>query len=470
MINSVRLRLTLWYAGVLALVLVLFAAVVYSLFRHEAYARLDDEIGSAAQVISSSLRHEIEEHRGAAPGEEAFRGVLATLHRNSFRRQGIAVYRDGRPIAAQASYDGLAPDPAMAAGARPRFATRSGVRVATYDAGGYRVLVVQRLDSLLAELNTLRRTILFAVPLTVLLAAAVSYLLARKSLQPVVAMSRDADRIGSGNLAARIEVANPRDELGQLAGTFNRLLERLQISFDRQRHFMADASHELRTPLAVQRAAIQIRLGRAAPEDIPQVQRELLDANRRSERLIEGLLMLAGGDRGLTTRSRLDLAEVLRDAVEQCRSVAAACGLALRAETAVPAPVNGDRVLLTQLALNLLHNAIRYNIPGGQVHASVSSGGVLTVSNTGPVVPADRVAELFEPFRRLGPRSEPSGPAAELGFSAGLGLSIVRSIATAHGGTVTAEPGPLGGLTVRATLPAAGAAEPARPTRTEIRV
>ncbi|WP_037571052.1 sensor histidine kinase [Phaeacidiphilus oryzae] len=305
-----------------------------------------------------------------------------------------------------------------------------------------------------------------ALGLSVLLA----WWISGRVLRPLHRITETARRLSWENLHERIALDGPEDELRALADTFDDMLDRLHTAFDSQRRFIAHASHELRTPLAVQRAAIQIRLGRAAPEDIPQVQRELLDANRRSERLIEGLLMLAGGDRGLTTRSRLDLAEVLRDAVEQCRSVAAACGLALRAETAVPAPVNGDRVLLTQLALNLLHNAIRYNIPGGQVHASVSSGGVLTVSNTGPVVPADRVAELFEPFRRLGPRSEPSGPAAELGFSAGLGLSIVRSIATAHGGTVTAEPGPLGGLTVRATLPAAGAVEPARPTRTEIRV
>ena len=462
MINSVRLRLTLWYAGVLALVLVLFAAAVYSLFRHEAYARLDDEMGSAAQVISSSLRHEIEEHRGAAPGEDAFRGVLATLHRNSFRRQGIAVYRDGRGIAAQASYDGLAPDAAMAAGARPRFATRSGVRVATYDAGGYRVLVVQRLDGILTELNTLRRTILFAVPLTVLLAAAVSYLLARKSLQPVVAMSRDADRIGSGNLAARIEVANPRDELGQLAGTFNRLLERLQISFDRQRHFMADASHELRTPVSVARTAAQVNL--TGPERPAAEYREALELIEkqmsRLSRIVNDLFLLAQADTGAGAlhARRFALEETIRESVQAARLLAPGKKLDIGCGDLPEAMVRADEDRVRQLLMLLLDNAVKYTPEGGRVRVSLEradSAYRIAVEDTGIGIPAEAQPRVFERFYRVDKSRSRAGSSLS-GAGAGLGLSIGQWIANAHGGRLSLERSGQGGSRFVVTLPAAG--------------
>ncbi|MFE7550022.1 sensor histidine kinase [Streptomyces gardneri] len=239
----------------------------------------------------------------------------------------------------------------------------------------------------------------------------------------------------------RIAVSGPDDELKELGDTFDALLGRLEAAFDSQRRFIANASHELRTPLATQRVAIQVGL-----DDDCDVRDVLLDANRRSERLIDGLLLLARSERGLSEREDVPLGEVVEEA----------CGEADEAQVDVDAVVvggggvvRGSRVLLAQLVRNLVANAVAYNVPGGTVDVRVD-GGVLTVTNTGPVVPAQDVDGLFEPFRR-GEGRDRTGPGA------GLGLSLVRSIAAAHGGTVRAvarDAAEGGGLVVTVTLPA----------------
>ncbi|SEK92560.1 sensor histidine kinase [Streptacidiphilus jiangxiensis] len=313
-----------------------------------------------------------------------------------------------------------------------------------------------------ATLHQLIVTSASALAATMAAAVLLGWWTAGRVLRPLHRITATARRLSFENLHERIALDGPADELRELADTFDAMLDRLDSAFDSQRRFVANASHELRTPLAVQRAAIQIRLARATPAEIPRVQAELLAANRRSEQLIEGLLQLARSDRGLTRREPVELVEVLREETEACRAVAQSVGLSLRRvdpeAPETPATVLGDRVLLAQLVVNLLHNAIRYNVRGGAVAVGVTVDGAqarLSVANTGPVVPVDQVEQLFEPFRRLGRRGEPAGPTAELGFSAGLGLSIVRSVATAHGGTVTATANPAGGLTVEAVLPLA---------------
>lgn len=189
----------------------------------------------------------------------------------------------------------------------------------------------------------------------------------------------------------RIAASGPDDELKQLGDTFDALLARLEAAFDSQRRFIANASHELRTPLATQRTAIQVGLDEAASaEELVAVRQVLLDSNRRSERLIDGLLMLARGERGPAEREDVDLGEVV---AEECarRDVDVSVSSA--------GVVRGDRVLLAQLTGNLLANALAYNVPGGTVDVAVASG-VLTIRNTGPVVDAADIPGLFEPFRR----------------------------------------------------------------------
>lgn len=286
-------------------------------------------------------------------------------------------------------------------------------------------------------------------------------------------MTAKARRLSEHTLHERIASSGPDDELKELGETLDALLARLEKAFDSQRRFIANASHELRTPLATQRAAIQVGLDDPSPEDLVRTRQTLLDNNRRSERLIEGLLVLARSERGLagSERAEVDLAQVLKE--ESARTPAAAGRSAVdRPEVTVeaePCVVRGNRQLLAQLVANLLSNAVRYNVPDGSVRVSLSAAGDLMVRNTGPVVAEGDIAGFFQPFRRGEGRDR-------MGQGSGLGLSIVRSIALAHGGTVTAVPGPEGGLAVTVRLPvdqssamspraAAQAGSPARTSR-----
>ncbi|MEW2082262.1 ATP-binding protein [Streptomyces sp. NPDC005283] len=288
----------------------------------------------------------------------------------------------------------------------------------------------------------------FALLGTALCAVVVGWWTAGRVLRPVHAMTAQARWLSERTLPGvppdgvwgRIGASGPDDELKELGDTLDALLARLEKAFDSQRRFIANASHELRTPLATQRTAIQVGLDESASaEELARTKALLLDNNRRSERLIEGLLVLARSERGPAEREDVDLGEVVaeeaaRHEVKAAVSPGGAGGV-----------VRGNRMLLARLAGNLLANAVAYNVPGGTVDVSVEDG-VLRVRNTGPVIAEADVPALFEPFRR-GEGRDRMGPGA------GLGLSIVRSIAQAHGGTVTAGPGPEGGLAVTVTLP-----------------
>ncbi|GGR34423.1 ATP-binding protein [Streptomyces netropsis] len=283
-----------------------------------------------------------------------------------------------------------------------------------------------------------------ALLVTALLAVGVGWWTAGRVLRPVHAMTAAARRISERNLHERIGQRGPEDELKELADTIDALLGRLEGAFDSQRRFVSNASHELRTPLATQRAAIQVGLdGDPSPEELARTKTLLLETNRHSERLIDGLLVLARSERGLERRDPLDLAFVVAEEAEALAERAAEAGVRIDVRTAA-SPLTGNRVLLAQLTGNLLRNAVSYNHPGGTVEVRVRPGR-LTVSNTGPVVAEDEVEGLFEPFRRGAGRER-------LGGGVGLGLSIVRSIARAHGGTATAVARPGGGLRVTVDL------------------
>ncbi|MFW3473853.1 sensor histidine kinase [Streptomyces microflavus] len=280
-------------------------------------------------------------------------------------------------------------------------------------------------------------------------AVGVGWWIAGRVLRPVHAMTAKARRLSERTLHERIASSGP-DELKELGETLDALLARLEKAFDSQRRFIANASHELRTPLATQRAAIQVGLDDPTPEDLIRTRQTLLDTNRRSERLIEGLLVLARSERGLAADEREDVRfdRVVREETARYPGVRRGSGRspAVTVEVA-PCPVRGNRLLLSQLVSNLLANAVTYNVPGGSVDISLTGDGALVVRNTGPMVSEADIAGFFEPFRR-GEGRDRMGPGS------GLGLSIVRSIAVAHGGTVTAVPGPEGGgLAVTVRLP-----------------
>ncbi|GAA3637021.1 HAMP domain-containing sensor histidine kinase [Streptomyces chitinivorans] len=282
-------------------------------------------------------------------------------------------------------------------------------------------------------------------------AFAFGYVMAGRVLSPLERITRTAQRVAGSDLHRRIELDGPDDELKELADTFDQMLDRLDRAFTAQQRFVANASHELRTPLAINRTLLEVQLSDpgASPE-LVQLGKTLLATNERSEQLVEGLLLLARSENEIVDRKPVDLAEVASQAVEQVRGEAQERGVELRGVRR-PAYVQGSGVLLERVALNLVQNAVRYNVPGEgwvSVDTRAQPGqAVLVVENTGPAVPAYEVDNLFEPFRRL--RTERTG--SDKGV--GLGLSIVRSVVRAHGGAVTARPREEGGLVVRVTLP-----------------
>ncbi|GAB3149750.1 HAMP domain-containing sensor histidine kinase [Micromonospora sonneratiae] len=305
------------------------------------------------------------------------------------------------------------------------------------------------------------------IALMIVSAAAIAFgwLIAGRALQPLHQITETAHRIAGADTAGRglherIALAGPRDEVRKLADTFDLMLERLDRSFDGQRRFVANASHELRTPLAINRSLIELAITRpGAPSEVRQLGEALLTVNERHERLIDGLLTLADSETELAERVAIDLAEVVGYVMDQATgdlAVRATRGLTVDRDLA-PAAVVGDPILLERLVHNLLENAVRHNTPGtGWVSARtgvVDGRATLVVANTGPVVPGYDVETIFLPFRRL--RNERLSDGQGVGGRGfGLGLSIVRAVARAHGGSVEARPRDGGGLTVTVSLPA----------------
>ncbi|MEU8959113.1 HAMP domain-containing sensor histidine kinase [Streptomyces sp. NPDC048518] len=298
--------------------------------------------------------------------------------------------------------------------------------------------------------NLLSRSLLALLGLAVI-AFAFGYAMAGRVLSPLGRITRTARRVAGTDLSRRIELDGPDDELKELSDTFDEMLDRLERAFTAQQRFVGNASHELRTPLAINRTLLEVSLSDpGAPPELHQLGKTLLATNERSEQLVEGLLLLARSDNQIVERKPVDLAEVADRAVDQVRAEADAKGVEIRGERAL-AVVQGNGVLLERIALNLVQNAVRYNVPDAgwvEVTTEAQHGqAVLVVSNTGPVVPAYEIDNLFEPFRRL--RTERTG--SDKGV--GLGLSIARSVARAHGGRIIAEPREGGGLVMRVTLP-----------------
>lgn len=314
-------------------------------------------------------------------------------------------------------------------------------------------------------LNTMLVPSFIALGVVGIVAGGFGWLLAGRALHPLQRITATARRVADDRtLHERIGLEGPHDEIKDLADTFDAMLERLDRSFDGQRRFVASASHELRTPLTINRTLIEVALDDPqADESFRRLGASLLAVNQGHERLIDGLLTLASSEQRIADRTLVDLADVARHVITESQGIAQTAGVDIRADLQ-PAPVSGDPVLLERLARNLLDNGIRYNL-GEHGEISLTTGTVdenvyLTVENTGPPVPPYEIPSLFEPFRRLTTTerlADVSLTSASRG--AGLGLSIVRSVAHAHGGDVHASSREDGGLAVQVRLPAASDAE-----------
>jgi signal transduction histidine kinase len=288
---------------------------------------------------------------------------------------------------------------------------------------------------------------LITLAMVVALAAILGWIFSGRALRPVHRITTAARAASEHNLSARVAPTGPRDELRELAETFDEMLGRLQAAFEGQQRFIANASHELRTPLAVMRATVDVVLGNpdSTPGDLRAMAEDIRTAVQHAEHLIGALLILARNERGLTVREEIDLATAAEDVLDTA-------GLGDRQvhATLEPAVISGDPVLAERLIANLADNAVRYNLPTGDVWIStrtVAGSSQLTVANTGPVVSPADAGRIFQPFQRLSDRTSHDG--------SGLGLAIVASIAAIHGGSVTARPRADGGLTVTVTIPSA---------------
>ncbi len=289
------------------------------------------------------------------------------------------------------------------------------------------------------------------------------WLLAGRALRPLRDITATAQRVSVENLGERISLEGPADELKQLADTFDGMLGRLDAAFASQRHFVANASHELRTPLAIMRTEVDVSLADpdANVEELRRMGEAVRETVDRCERLIEGLLMLARSEAATGREEPADLSALAADCITDLRARAREADVDVRDDLA-PAWTRGDPTLLERMIANLVDNGIQHNLPGGYLRVSTraDNGRVrLTVANGGARIDAADAQTLTEPFRRLD----------RGGGGFGLGLSIVRSVVDAHGGTMEMEAPTGGGLEVRITLPALPrvtvAAQPKRPAR-----
>jgi heavy metal sensor kinase len=501
MFSSVRARLTLWYTGVLALVLIIFALAGYFFLSSTLNRRTDDALGEMANAFAATLADDERDNhaRGeanAARGEDGSsspdEAVIEAISQNQFRDYQLVVFGDARRAVASSAVrkNGNAP-----AWTRPPVASKiAGVLDAVartpeaalyfvtlsdsdnqYRVVGRRVqargsaymLVVLR--SLHDQEDLLERAsyaLLIAVPLALLLASIGGYFLARKSLAPVVRMSQTAARIGAANLHERLPVVNEQDELGGLALVINALLARLNASFEQQRRFMADASHELRTPVAIMRSETEVALSQQerSNEDLRESLAIVKDETRRLTYIVEDLFTLARADAGQykLTSKEFYLDELAAEVAHSVRTLVAEGELTLQLDATQEMPFRGDENLLRRLLLNLLDNAIKHTPKGGAVTISCRHTGeqyVITVSDTGTGIPTEAQPHIFDRFYRAdSARSRGDDDNAGLTSGAGLGLSIARWVAEAHDGTLELLHSSKAGTIFQLILPAPGRA------------
>lgn len=290
-----------------------------------------------------------------------------------------------------------------------------------------------------------------ALGIVAVLALLAGWLLAGRMLRPIRTITRTARRISSTSLHERLALDGPRDELKELGDTLDGLFARLESAFEAQRHFVANASHELRTPLTAERNLLQVALDDPDTSNAQwrSTAEEVLASNDEQAHLIDSLLTLATSESGLRERDPIDLAPMVEEALDGLQPDIMRLRIHVD-ETMESAPLVGDPLLVERLVANLLTNAIRHNVAGGELEVTTGQrdgDAYLSVRNTGPQIPPEEVGRLFQPFQRLDRRR------AIYKDGHGLGLSIVRAIATAHDATLTAQPMPDGGLSVRVVFP-----------------
>ena len=480
MLRSVRSRLTLWYAGVLTCTLLLLSVVIYWIVKRSVMERTDAGLVELSDSFLATLDAEL---RDAPAAEGVVPAAQQSMIEHQYPGHSFAVLTLGQLLVSSADLSKRPPDGgrgessprispeslasclgALGADSPGPFHSlpgrRGGVRcyarTFTEARRSYQLVILASLHPESELLERLRVAMGWLIPFTVVLASAGGYFLARRNLAPVADMTARADRIGESTLHDRLPVQNPNDELGRLATTFNRLLDRLDLAFERQRRFIADASHELRTPLAILQGESEVALSRSirSPEEYRESLAILHHEASRLARVVDDMFTLSRADAGQfpVNLRELYLDELVAECAQSVRTLAAARSIALSVESGGELQVVADESLLSRMLLNLLDNAIKYTPAGGKVTiatAAASSGPQITVSDNGPGISQELQPRIFERFFR----ADQARTRANSG-GAGLGLSIAKWIAEAHHGSLElTRSGPQGSLfTVR--LPA----------------
>jgi two-component system OmpR family sensor kinase len=444
MFNSVRARLTLWYVFVFGSLLVGFSVLIYALLSRGLYARFDHSLSNAARATAVEFLSEIDESGG-----DAAAGAAETLKELQLPNNYTVIFEgnkllasnfpEGERFAASQQWPPAIRDEQVSFHTIQGFG-KAGARMAVVHATAsghdYYVGVAEPLHGLIEQIETIRRIFYVGLPATLLVAGVSGFVLAKKSLSPVIGMSEQAKRISATNLQERLKVSNPCDELGRLAETFNELLSRLDRSFENMREFIADASHELRTPLSIIRGEADVALSqdRSATE-YKEALAVIQDEAKRLSFIVDDMLALARADAGQHPLKfeEFYLNDLVEDACRAAQVLAMRKGVALRLDLNEDVAFHGDEVLLRRLIMNLLDNAIKYTPAGGSVSVRLVSEPErvkFIVSDTGIGIPAESAPHVFERFYRADKaRSRADG-------GSGLGLAIARWVAEAHKGSI----------------------------------
>ncbi|MGA7617167.1 MAG: ATP-binding protein [Thermoanaerobaculia bacterium] len=461
----IRVYLTAWYSIVLLATLVLFSGLAYLFIGRHLRTLAEASIrGTMISFQSAVIAEEAEE-----PGDsrvKVLREVAADFRFSGF--QIVVFDAHGRPIASSGNRDGLPVgiDPEIlnlgrgpavlrhlhGDGARER---RVLVGRTTFGPSSYATVIVGSLAAERRLLELLRTAYLVGIPLALLLSAVGGYLLARRGMTPVASITKTAERISARNLDERLEGEEGSDELAALVRVLNALLSRLQIAFEQQKSFLADASHELRTPMTIIQGEAGVALSRERSASEYREALEIVHAEATNlMHVVENLFLLARGDakRYPLERRAVDAAELLRESLHSLRSRAGSRDVSLHLQCDPALALSGDEDLLRRMLVNLLDNAIRHTRGGGVVSVEASRKGAdvrISIRDQGPGIPSSAQPHLFERFYRV--RQNP--PGVEQG-GGGLGLSIVRWIAELHGGRALLESTGAEGSTFVVLLPA----------------
>jgi len=462
--RSFSFRLVLWYAGLLTGIFVLLCGLLYFGLQHFLENDLrESQLRRAHQIANTLLAHvkQTGEAYVASQTKDWYEPEINDRFIRITRADGTVVYASGAPK--DGSFN-PADVPALPPSPDPEFSRKlklTGnktllVTALNFKPSGSSVYLVEfgaLLDPVETMLNHLFLQLTLGLPLAVIVITMGGYWLVRRALRPVERITRAAERITQHNLSERLPVSPTGDELERLSVSLNRMIARLDDAFQNSKRFVADASHELRTPLTILRGELEdLTEDSRLNAELRERAASLLEEVMHLSKIVEELFTLSRLDAGeaQTEWSRLDLAELARTTAEQMSLLAEDKNISISCETHQPVPVEGDPVRLKQVVVNLLDNAIKYMPEKGGIRLrvrAVNGHAILEVEDNGIGIPPDALPHIFERFYRVDPTRSADSE------SAGLGLSIVKSICTAHGAEVEAESTPGKGSRFRVKLP-----------------